>query len=159
MQISQGIGKQPENCMSSTGFLIRYQGCNIYWKSQLQTEITLSTAESEYVALSQALRSATPVLNTLIDLHKVFPQIDIPKPKVHITVHEDNTSAILMATSEKFTPRTKHIALKYHWFKRYVTEGLIEIRHISTTDQLADVLKKPLDETTFKRLRKKICGY
>ena len=66
---------QPENCMSRTGFLIRYQGCNIYWKSQLQTEITLSTAESEYVALSQSLRSAIPVLNTLVNLHKVFPQI------------------------------------------------------------------------------------
>ena len=150
---------QPENCMSRTGFLIRYQGCNIYWKSRLQTEITLSTAESEYVALSEALRSAIPVLNTLVDLHKVFPEIDIPKPKVHITVHEDNTSAIMMASSEKFTQRTKHITLKYHWFKKFVIDGLIEIKHISTIDQLADIFTKPLDETTFKRLRKKICGY
>ena len=47
---------QPENCMSRTGFLIRYQGCNVYWKYRLQTETTLSTAESEYMALREALR-------------------------------------------------------------------------------------------------------
>ena len=64
---------QPENCRSRTGFLIRYQGCNIYWKSQLQTEITLSIAEYEYVALSQALRSAISLLNALVDLHKILP--------------------------------------------------------------------------------------
>ena len=39
--------EHPENCMSRTGYLIRFNGCNILWKSQLQTEITLSTAESE----------------------------------------------------------------------------------------------------------------
>ena len=93
--------------MSRTGFLISYQGCNIYWKSQLQTEITLSTAESEYVALSQSLRSAIPVLNTLVDLHKVFPQINFSKLKIHITVNEDNASAIMIASSEKYTPRIK----------------------------------------------------
>ena len=80
--------------MSRTGFLIRYQGSNIYWKSQLQTEITLSTAESEYVALSQALRSAIPVLNALVDLHKIFPEINDPKHKFCITVPEDNSSTM-----------------------------------------------------------------
>ena len=37
---------QPENCMSRTGFLIRYQGCNIFWNSQLQIKMPLSTAKS-----------------------------------------------------------------------------------------------------------------
>ena len=36
---------------------------------------------------------------------------------------------------------------------------LFKIEHISTLDQLADLLTKPLDETSFKRLRKAICGY
>ena len=98
-------------------------------------------------------------MNALVDLHKIFPEINVPKPKIHITVHEDNTSTIQMASSEKFTQRTKHITLKYHWFKKYVTDGLIEIRYISTLDQLADIFTKPLDEKTFKRLRKEICGY
>ena len=145
--------------MSRTGFLINYQGCNIYWKSQLQPEITLSTAESEYVALSQALRSAITVLKALVDLHEIFSEVNVLKPKIRITVHEDKTSAIQMASLEKLTQRTKHITLKYHCFKNYVTDGLIEIRYISTLYQLSDIFTKPLDEKTFKRLRKEVCGY
>ncbi len=40
---------------------IRYAGCPIYWQSKLQTEIALSTAEAEYIALSQALRETLPM--------------------------------------------------------------------------------------------------
>ena len=64
-----------------------------------------------------------------------------------------------MASSVNFIQRTKHITFKYHWFKKYVTDGLIKIRYISTLYQLADISTKPLDEKTFKRFRKKICGY
>jgi hypothetical protein len=42
--------------MSHTGYVIMYANCPIFWASKLQTEIALSTAEAEYIALSQALR-------------------------------------------------------------------------------------------------------
>ena len=38
--------EHPKICMSRTAYMIRYNGYNILWKSQLQTEITLSTAKS-----------------------------------------------------------------------------------------------------------------
>eukprot|EP00984_Skeletonema_dohrnii_P032799 scaffold27521_cov99-Skeletonema_dohrnii-CCMP3373.AAC.2 len=44
-----------ESVMSRTGYIM-YAGCPIHWVSKLQTEIALSTAEAEYIALSQALR-------------------------------------------------------------------------------------------------------
>ena len=53
------------NCLSRTGYIIQYNGSNVIWKSQLQTKITLSTAEAEYVALSQALRSMIPIISLL----------------------------------------------------------------------------------------------
>ena len=37
--------------MSQTGMVIMYAKCPIYWCSSLQTEIALSTAEAEYIAL------------------------------------------------------------------------------------------------------------
>ena len=46
---------------SRTGFVIRYAGCPVIWISKLQTEIVLSTAEAEYIAMSQALIEALPV--------------------------------------------------------------------------------------------------
>jgi hypothetical protein len=35
---------------SRTGYVIAFLGCSIMWKSQLQTEIALSSCESEYIA-------------------------------------------------------------------------------------------------------------
>ena len=149
----------PENCLSRTGYLIRYNNCIILWKSQLQTEITLSSTESEYVSLSQALRQVMPVIQTLKEFNKIFPEVNLPKPTVHCKVYEDNVSCIKMAESEKFTPRTKHITLKYHWFKEHARSGLFDIVYINTKDQLADILTKPLDQYNHKRLRKQLIGY
>ena len=55
----------PDNCLSSTGFIIRFNGCKIIWKFHLQTEITLSTAEAECVGFNQALRSMIPIISLL----------------------------------------------------------------------------------------------
>ena len=45
-----------DNVYSCTGYVICYARCPMFWQSKLQTEIALSTAEAEYIALSQALR-------------------------------------------------------------------------------------------------------
>ena len=37
-----------------------------------------------------------------------------------------------MSQADKFTPRTKHITLKYHWFKEYAKSGLFNIEHVDT---------------------------
>ena len=64
-----------------------------------------------------------------------------------------------MGQADKFTPRTKYITLKYHWFKEYTYNGLFNIEHVDTKLQLADIFTKPLDEVTFKRLILFDCGY
>ena len=48
------------NVLSMTGFFICYTGCPIIWSSRLQTDIALSTAESEYIAMSQVLHEPLP---------------------------------------------------------------------------------------------------
>ena len=53
---------------SRTGFVITYSGCPILWTSKLQTEIALSTAEAEYIAISQAMRETIPLMNLLREL-------------------------------------------------------------------------------------------
>ena len=50
-----------DNVLSRTGYVICYANCPVVWCSKLQTEIALSTAEAEYIALSQALRAAIPL--------------------------------------------------------------------------------------------------
>ena len=147
-----------ESVMSRTGYILMYANCPIHWVSKLQTEIALSTAEAEYIALSQALREVIPMMEMMKELKTAFP-MEITIPNFNCTVHEDNQSCISMATKQKFSPRTKHIALKYHHFRSFVNANKILIKYVNTQDQLADALTKPLDPETFIRLRKMLIGW
>ena len=61
---------------SRTGYIVFLGNCPTIWKTQLQSEVSLSTLDSEYVALSQSLRTVIP-MQTL--LKEVIPTITIPK--------------------------------------------------------------------------------
>ena len=136
-----------------------YAGCPILWCLKLQTEIALSMAEAEYIALSQAMRQVILMMNIITEISCVF-DIYVPKPEVHCKVFEDNCCIITIAKAQKFTPRTKHIALKYHHFCRYVKAKIIQIYYpIGTVEQTADIFMKPLDNKTFLYLRKKLNGW
>jgi beta-xylosidase len=53
-----------------TGYVITYCGCPIHWASKLQSEITLSTTKSEYIALSMATRELLLLRWLVQELHK-----------------------------------------------------------------------------------------
>jgi hypothetical protein len=146
------------NLMSRINFVIKYADCPIYWKSKLQTEILLSTAKAEYIALSMALREVIPLLTIMEKINEVFPLMMNP-PNFYCKVWEDNQSCIPMATSQKFMPRTKHIALKYHHFKLYVKSGKIQINHVHTELQQANILTKPVKIDLFLKLRYMLMGW
>ena len=152
-----------DNVLSRTGFVICYANCPVIWCSKLQTEIALSTAEAEYIALSHSLREAIPIQNLSKEINCIFP-LHLPSTDFCLTVHEDNLSTIAIAESLKFTPRTKHIAIKYHHFRSrvrcsYNPKGDINIKYIPTGKQRADIFTKPVDDTTFFKLRHMLCGW
>ena len=155
---SSGDCTNPEMVVSRTGFVISYAGCPIFWKSKLQSEIALSTTEAEYMALSMSMREVLPFLNLMNDIRNFLPVNDNP-PRMKCTAWEDNRSCIRVAESPKFTPRTKHIALKYHHFRQFVLNKTVVLNPIDTREQLADILTKPIDEKQFAYLRRKLCGW
>ena len=83
----------------------------------------------------------------------------IQNPIVKCKVFEDNESCIAIAKSGKFSPRTRHIAIKYHHFREYVKKGIIQIHSIDTKEQTADIFTKPLSADLFKYLRGKLMGW
>ena len=122
-----------ENVMSQNGMVIMYANCPIYWCSSLKIEIDISTSEAKYIALSSDLREVLPLMTMTGEINKVFPLL-IQKPKFVCQVHEYNQSCIKMATGTKFSPRTKHIALKYHHFISNVKSGRVKITYTPTDE-------------------------
>jgi hypothetical protein len=104
-----------DNVLSRTGFVICYANCPIVWCSKLQSEIALSMAEAEYIAMSHVLRETILIQNLIKETSHIFHTPN-PMTDLCITLHKDNISAIAMAESLKFTPRTKHIAISTKTF-------------------------------------------
>lgn len=145
---------------SRSGFVIFYAGCPIVWSSKLQTEIALSSTESEYIALSLALREVLPLQRFVKELHDSgFKMINTSMPQVHCKAFEDNSGALEMATVHKMRPRTKHLNIKYHHFREAVDNGEVSVHRVSTQEQIADIFTKPLGLDTFEYLREKLMGW
>ncbi len=70
---------------SRTGYVIFYYGCPVLWVSKLQSKLILSTVESEYVALSMAMRDLIPIIDEVNELSSVFGEIT-PNVKLHCTL-------------------------------------------------------------------------
>jgi hypothetical protein len=125
--------------------------------------IALSTAEAEYISLTQALRETIPLATLMREVNEIFP-LYLPHTRFIIKVREDNQSCIAMAENPKFTPRTKHIAIKYHHFRKHVItqanpDGFILLEYCSTHDQITDIFTKPVRDDIFFKLRKSLMGW
>ena len=74
---------------------------------------------------------------------------------------EDNTGTENLANSKGplMTPRTKHIGIKYHWFRSMIKPKEIEILRIDTKDQRADIFTKGLTRYSFEQVRKRVMGW
>ena len=96
-------------------------------------------------------------------LQEVGKVLDLPftKPAIlHSTVFEDNNGALSMATSPKISPRTKHIAVKYHHFRTSIgIENGVLIEKIDTNVQKADIFTKGLGSEKHKSIRKLLMGW
>ena len=119
----------------------------------------MSSTESEYTGLSYALRETIPIMETLKEMEHHGFTIPHTTPNVKCEVFEDNSGALEMARTHKFRPRTKHINVKLHHFRDYVSRGDITITKVDTKDQLADILTKPVPVEILQPLRKRVLGW
>jgi hypothetical protein len=170
--------QDPVSTRSRTGYFLTFGGCPLLWGSKLQTETALSTMEAEYIALSQSMRELIPIREVILEMQKIvfggrqvlacrshskiyeengssFKQHTMPMS----TVYEDNNACLKFATAPKMSPRTKHIAVKYHFFREKVEMLEIQVIRIDSAENAADTFTKGLPEVTFQKLRKKIMGW
>lgn len=150
---------EPSSAKSRTGYIITLGGCPILWKSQLQTEISLSTLEAEYSALSASMRTLLPLKSMLSE---IVVALNLPpqfKSTIRCRVFEDNNGALLLATKQRITNRTKYFLVKWHFFWSHVQNGEVVVLKIDTKEQWADYLTKGLNREVFERIRKLVQGW
>ena len=119
--------------------------------------------ESEYVALSDSLRRLIPMRNLLLEIAKAMNMLPKGVSTIHSTIWEDNHACLKLASADppRMTPRSKAIALKYHWFREHLrlSNGAMVIKQIATTEQIGDIFTKALSPKQFAYLRHKLLGW
>ena len=82
----------PHDSMTSksrAGWVIQFAGCRLTWAAKVQTIMTLSTTEAEYVALPMSLREVNPLMGLLKEIKQQDFEVQIDPPSVHCKVFED----------------------------------------------------------------------
>ena len=89
-------------------------------------------------------------------------KLEVSKQSKISTVFEDNQAALILARANdppRLTPRSKSIALKYHWFREHLKDGEIIMEAKSTDFQKANIMTKPLTQLNFAREREMVMGW
>ena len=151
----------PKIVKSCSGFLFTLGGCPISWASILQSEITLLTVEAEYVTMRMAMKELLPLQKIVIEICKSL-KVNISKQStIKSEIWEDNTRALCLSKNAppRTTPRSKHYAIKYHWFRKFIRTDKIGLNKIATHVQLVEILTKSLSRDKFQSLRKILMGW
>ncbi|GJZ57743.1 retrovirus-related pol polyprotein from transposon TNT 1-94 [Tanacetum coccineum] len=129
----------------STSGVCTFMGCCLTsWFSKKQTALAISTTEAEYVSAGKACQQALWMKQALIDYGVRLD--DIP-------IMCDNKGAIDLSKNPVQHSRTKHIEIRHHFLRDNVQKGNISIEKVTSEDNIADILTKPLKREPFNYLR------
>ena len=151
---------QDPTCVKSrTGFVISLAECPLLWQSKLQGQVALSTMEAEYIALSTSMRSLIPLKTLVGEVAASLMEDSTFLTNTFSSVFEDNNGALILATTPRMTPRSKHIAVPYHFFREHVTNGTVQIFKVESDQNKADIFTKGLERVKFQSLRTLLMGW
>ncbi len=71
-----------------------------------------------------------------------------------VVIYCDNIGSILLVNNPVYHARTKHIEVYYHFIREKVLIKKINLIHVSTEDQVADIFTKALSTNKLKKFRK-----
>jgi hypothetical protein len=86
-------------------------------------------------------------------LQKLFSNLG-QSVDAHVIIYCDNISSILLANNPVYHARTKHIEVHYHFIRKKVLTRKINLIHVNTKDQVANIFTKALSIDKLKRFRK-----
>ena len=132
---------------SVTGMVVFSAGGCILWKSSLQKSTTLSSCESELIALSALAQTAQFIKRLLCSLGiEIVPCLKC-----------DNLATVSLATSEsQLHSRLKHVSTKEFYVRELVEAEELTVSHVPSSMNFSDICTKPQNSVVFRNLLKLI---
>jgi len=127
------------------GYVFLNQGGVVAWSSKQQKDPTLSPTEAELVALTHG---ATQAQALKVLKHKMGYGSNDP-----IVLLGDNTGAIAVLKDPRHASQLKHVQSCHFWVHNAIKEGVVDIKYISTKEEIADIFTKALPRPAFDKHR------
>ena len=132
------------NRKSTSGTLQFLSSCLVSWSSKKQNGVDLSTAKVVYVA-------AASYSSRLLLIRQQLRNFGIYDSCV--PMYCDNTSATSNSKNPVYHSRVKHIEIRHYFLKENVEKGFINVFHIGTDYQIANIMTKPIKRDKHEKLR------
>ncbi|GJV74510.1 hypothetical protein Tco_1506094 [Tanacetum coccineum] len=117
---------------------------DIKFHGMKKTALAISTTEAEYVAVRKACQQALWMKQALVDYEIKLDEIPVLC---------NNKGSIDLSKNPVLYSRTKHIEFCHHFLCDNVQKGNISVEKVSSEDNIADILTKPLKREPFNLIR------
>ena len=144
-------GKNPDNGKSTSSYIVMLANGPISFWVGFQDLTAQSTIEAELVVAALTMKEA-------VFCKKMMEELGFNDGFDNVPLFIDNTSALHVASNRTYSPRAKHIALRYFFVQTLVEDGTIIIHYAKTQYQLADIGTKHLNRQRHRELIKRNQG-
>lgn len=134
-----------------SGFVFMLAGGPLTWATRIQRSVAASSAEAEYISLSEAVKEVKFLKNLIVE---VYNSKTIPP----VRIFQDNKATIDIAQRNATSKKMRHIALRYHIVRASVEEREVVLSYVPSHAMLADCLTKALSRVVFENFRNTLLG-
>lgn len=135
------------------GQLVLLGGAPIAWRTFKERCVSLSTMESEFVALTEATKE---LLWFDRILEESISKKIIKFKKKKSVLYVDNIATIDFVKSPIENYRTKHIDIKLFFVRNLIYNDTFEIKYVKSKENLADIFTKPLVKIALLKFREHV---
>jgi hypothetical protein len=132
-----------EGHKSVSGFVVECANGPLTWSSKQQVIVALSSCEAEYLACSHCARQ-------ILWLRSLFHELGFGQQQP-TPLYCDNQGTVLCTHDPQSHSRMKHIDIRAHFIRDTVNHRLVDVHHIPSVENPADLLTKPLHRVTHQK--------
>ncbi|KAK9054827.1 hypothetical protein SSX86_025906 [Deinandra increscens subsp. villosa] len=133
--VDSDYAKDLDRGRSITGYCFKVLNNLVSWKATLQGVVALSSTESEYIALTEAIKEAIWLKGFVSELG-----FNVKCSEVYC----DSQGAVQLSKNSVFYDKTKHISVKLHFIRDVIDSKEVAVLQIRTEDNAADMCTKAL---------------
>ena len=133
---------------SVTGIVLFVNNMPIRWVSKRQTTVETSTYGSELIA-------ARIAVELILEMRYVLRMLGVPIPEPALLLG-DNKSVVLNTTLPSSVLKKKHCSICYHCIREACAGSILRFAHISSSDNIADLMTKSLGKASFIELTNRV---